>query len=116
MTVEKKIGFFSNGSFKYQLIDLPGTYGIYPTSLDEQVVTDVLSDPAHPQHPDLGIVVGTPDNLKRAILLYQQVRELGIPALFVVNMMDEAKKIGINIDFVELEKTLGTKVIATETG
>ncbi|MFA7688011.1 MAG: ferrous iron transport protein B [Moheibacter sp.] len=114
MTVEKKIGFFSNGSFKYQLIDLPGTYGIYPTSLDEQVVTDVLSDPAHPQHPDLGIVVGTPDNLKRAILLYQQVRELGIPALFVVNMMDEAKKIGINIDFVELEKTLGTKVIATD--
>src|SRR5690606_38969519 len=99
MTVEKKSGTFTHKEVKYQLVDLPGTYGIYPTSLDEQVVTDVLINPQHPQHPELGIVVGTPENMKRAILLYRQVRELGIPAVFVINMMDEAKKKGITINF-----------------
>lgn len=114
MTVEKKTGTFSHQNHNYQLIDLPGTYGIYPTSLDEQVVTDVLSNPAHKQHPDLGVVVAAPDNLKRGILLYQQVRELGIPALFVINRFDEAEKNGIQIDLIQLEKTLQTKVITTD--
>lgn len=113
MTVEKKTGSFTHRELKFQLIDLPGTYGIYPTSLDEQVVTDVLSNPSHNQHPDLGIVVATPDNFKRAILLYQQVRELGIPAVFVINMIDEAVKKGITIDLGNLEKFLQTKVVTT---
>lgn len=114
MTVEKKSGTFTHKEVKYQLVDLPGTYGVYPTSLDEQVVTDVLINPQHPQHPELGIVVGTPENLKRAILLYRQVRELGIPAVFVINMMDEAKKKGITINFHQLEEVLQTRVIATD--
>lgn len=114
MTVEKKTGNFSHQNHKYQLIDLPGTYGIYPTSLDEQVVTDVLSNPAHKQHPDLGVVVASPDNLKRGILLYQQVRELGIPAVFVINRFDEAEKDGIQIDLIQLEEILQTKVLTTD--
>lgn len=114
MTVEKKKGTFTHKEHKYQLIDLPGTYGIYPTSLDEQVVTDILSHPSHDQHPDLGIVVVSPDNLKRGILLYKQVRELEIPAVFVINMIDEAEKNGIEIDLSQLEKILQTKVITTD--
>lgn len=114
MTVEKKTGTFSYQNHKYQLIDLPGTYGIYPTSLDEQVVTDVLRNPNHKQHPDLGIVVVSPDNLKRGILLYQQVRELGIPAIFVINRFDEAEKNGIQIDLMQLEEILQAKVITTD--
>lgn len=114
MTVEKKTGTFSHQNHKYQLIDLPGTYGIYPTSLDEQVVTDILSNPTNKQHPDLGIVVASPDNLKRAILLYQQVRELGIPAIFVINRIDEAEKNGIQIDLNKLEEILQTKVFTTD--
>lgn len=114
MTVEKKTGTFIHKSNKYQIIDFPGTYGIYPTSLDEQVVTDILCDPAHKQHPDLGIIISTPDNLKRGIILYQQIRELGIPAIFVVNMIDEAEKNEISIDFRKLEETLYTKVITTD--
>lgn len=114
MTVEKKTGTFSHEGHKYQLIDLPGTYGIYPTSLDEQVVTDVLSSPAHQQHPDLGIVVASPDNLKRAISLYQQVRELGIPSIFIINRIDEAEENGIQIDLIQLEKILQTKVLTTD--
>lgn len=114
MTVEKKTGTFTHEESRYQLIDLPGTYGIYPASLDEQVVTDVLSNPSHQQHPDLGVIVGTADNLKRAVLLYRQVRELGIPAIFVINMIDEAGKNGITIDLDKLQEILQTKVITTD--
>src|SRR5690606_11561669 len=114
MTVEKKTGSFAHANSKYQIIDLPGTYGIYPASLDEQVVTEVLSNSEHPQHPDMGIVVATAENLKRGILLYQQVRELGIPAVFVINMIDESDKNGIEIDLKKLEEILQTKIIATD--
>ncbi len=114
MTVEKKVGNFVHKGTKYDLIDLPGTFGLYANSLDEQVVTDVLHNPAHPQHPDLAIIVGEPDNLKRSILLLQQVRDLGIPALFVINMMDEAEKRGIKINIEKLEEKLFTKIILTD--
>ena len=114
MTVEKKVGNFVHKGKKYDLIDLPGTFGLYPNSLDEQVVTDVLNNPAHPQHPDLAVIVGEPNNLKRAVLLLQQVRDLGIPALLVINMMDEADKQGIRINLEKLEEKLFTKIILTD--
>lgn len=114
MTVEKKTGSFSHEGKKYDLVDLPGTYGLYANSLDEQVVTDVLNNPNHPQHPDLAIVVAEPSNLKRALLLQQQVRDLGIPTLFVVNMMDEAEKQGIKIHLEKLEEKLQTKILLTD--
>lgn len=114
MTVEKKTGFFTIQDTQYELTDLPGTYGIYASSLDEQVVTDILNDPEHPQHPSIGVVVGEPGNLKRTILLFQQVRDLGIPAFLVINMMDEAQKQGIKIDVPKLEEKLGTKVVLTD--
>src|SRR5690606_26266726 len=114
MTVEKKVGNFTHKDTKYDLIDLPGTFGLYANSLDEQVVTDVLNNPKHPQHPDLAIIVGEPNNLKRSILLLQQVRDLGIPALFVINMMDEADKLGIKINIEKLEKKLSTKIVLTD--
>ena len=114
MTVEKKVGNFVHKGKKYDLIDLPGTFGLYPNSLDEQVVTDVLNNLAHPQHPDLAVIVGEPNNLKRAVLLLQQVRDLGIPALLVINMMDEAEKQGIRINLEKLEEKLFTKIILTD--
>jgi len=114
MTVEKKTGSFVYGNTKFNLIDLPGTYGIYPTSLDEQVVTDILNDPTHPNHPELAVVIGEPTNLKRSVFLFQQVRDLGIPALFVVNMMDEAEKSGIEFHKEKLNEKLETHVIFTD--
>ena len=94
VTVEKKTGSFIDGHTKYLLIDLPGAYGIHPSSLDEEVVYDVLVDSTNPNHPELVVVIGDPFNLKRAILLYQQIREMGLPAIFVVNMIDEAERLG----------------------
>lgn len=114
VTVEKKAGSFTHDGVKFHLIDLPGAYGIHPSSLDEEVVYQVLIDESNPNHPDLVVVVGDPFNLKRAILLYQQIREMGLPAIFVVNMIDEAERAGISIDTTKLEKTLSTKVVLTD--
>ncbi|MGK6351848.1 ferrous iron transport protein B [Parapedobacter sp. DT-150] len=114
ITVEKKTGSFTHEHIRYQLIDLPGAYGIHPSSLDEEIVYDVLIDKTNPNHPELVVVVGDPFNLKRAALLYQQIREIGLPAIFVVNMIDEAERTGISIDVAQLEKVLSTKVVLTD--
>ncbi|SKB27323.1 ferrous iron transport protein B [Parapedobacter luteus] len=114
ITVEKKTGSFTYQHTKYQLIDLPGAYGIHPSSLDEEIVYEVLVDKNNPNHPELVVVVGDPFNLKRSALLYQQIREIGLPAIFVVNMIDEAERAGISIDVDRLEKVLSTKVVLTD--
>ncbi len=114
MTVEKKTGTVNLNGNKYEIIDLPGTYGLYANSLDEQVVTDILNHPQHPQFPSLAIVVAEPTNLKRSLLLFQQVRELEIPALLVINMMDEAEKQGIQIQVEKLVEKLQTQIILTD--
>lgn len=114
ITVEKKTGSFTYDAIKYHVIDLPGAYGIHPSSLDEQVVYDVLADPANANHPELAVVIGDPFNLKRAVFLYQQIRDMGVPAIFVVNMADEAESAGLSIDTKKLERLLGTKVVLTD--
>lgn len=114
MTVEKKTGTVSHNGNKYEIIDLPGTYGLYANSLDEQVVTDILNNPEHPQFPSLAIVVAEPTQLKRSLILYQQVRELEIPAFLVINMMDEAEKQDIRIEVDKLEEKLQTTIILTD--
>lgn len=114
VTVEKKTGTFTHQQVKYQLIDLPGAYGIHPSSLDEEVVFQVLANPNNPHHPEKVVVVGDPFNLKRSVLLYQQVREMGLSAIFVINMIDEAERAGLTIDVNQLEKVLATKVTLTD--
>ncbi len=114
MTVEKKTGTVSHNGNKYEIMDLPGTYGLYANSLDEQVVTDILNHPEHPQFPSLALIVAEPTNLKRSLLLFQQVRELEIPAFLVINMMDEAEKQGIQIQVEKLEEKLQTPIILTD--
>ena len=114
MTVEKKVGSFIHNGNKYELIDLPGTYGLYANSLDEQVVTDILNNSEHPQHPHLAIIVSEPSNLKRSLLLFQQVRDLGLPTFLVINMMDEAEKQGIKLNIEKLEEKLQTQIILTD--
>lgn len=113
MTVEKKVGHFVHDEIQYELTDLPGTYSIYANSVDEQVVTDVLNNPEHPQFPSVAIIVAEPNHLKRSISLFQQVQDLGIPCFFVINMMDEAEKNGIHIDVEKLEEKLQTPVVLT---
>ncbi|WP_343554952.1 ferrous iron transport protein B [Sphingobacterium sp.] len=113
ITVEKREGQVKANNKTYRIIDLPGTYTLFPSSMDEEVVFNTLVDKESSFRPNLVVVVAEPTNLKRSIILYQQARELGLPAIFVINMIDEAKEKGITIDIQKLEHLLNTKVYET---
>ncbi len=112
VTVDKKTGYsvLPDGRTA-QIIDLPGTYSIYPKSQDESIVFSILADKANPLTPDLIVVILDASNLKRNLLLYTQVADLRIPVIIALNMMDLAKKSGINIDIDLFSKKLGVPVV-----
>lgn len=115
VTVEKKIGHFSQGDRRYALIDLPGTYSLAPRSPDEMVAVDVLlgrRDDTAP--PDAVICIVDASNLERNLYLVSQVLELGLPTVVALNMLDVAAERGIRIDAAELEKRLGVPVVGLE--
>jgi ferrous iron transport protein B len=115
VTVDKKSGFFrikNEISFtSYRLVDLPGTYSLYPKSLDERVTGEVLLDRKGIDYPDLIIAVADSTNLKRNLLLITQLIDLQIPMVLVLNMADEAKKNGVLIDTQLLAEELGIAVV-----
>ena len=113
VTVEKREGNIERNGNKFSITDLPGTYSIYPSSLDEEIVFKILGDKSNQLYPDLAVVIGEPSNLKRSILLYQQVRDLEVPAIFVINMKDEIESKGLTIDLKKLEELLETKIYLT---
>ncbi len=112
VTVDKKTGFCSlGGGMDIEILDLPGTYSIYPNSLDEQVVLEVLANPQNPDYPDLAVVVADASNLKRNMLLFEQISDLGVPAILALNMLDVAEESGISINSGKLSKILGIPVV-----
>jgi ferrous iron transport protein B len=112
VTVDKKTGVcdLPDGR-RAQIIDLPGTYSLYPKSMDESIVFSVLADKANPLRPDLVIVILDASNLKRNLLLYTQVADLKIPVIIALNMMDLAKKADITIDVNAFAQKLGVPVV-----
>lgn len=113
ITVDKKIGFCTLNSGKTaEIVDLPGTYSLYPKSKDESIVFQVLADKNNPSHPDVVVLVADATNLRRNLLLYSQVADLGLPMLLVLNMADLAKKEGININVDKLAQRLSVQVVA----
>jgi len=113
ITVDKKVGYCKLASGRQaEIIDLPGTYSLYPKSRDEGIVFQVLADKSNTAHPDLVILVADATNLRRNLLLYSQVADLGIPVLLALNMTDMARKEGINIDVNKLSLRLGIQVVA----
>lgn len=113
ITVEKREGTLKVANKSYKIIDLPGTYTLFPNSLDEEVVFNTLASKSKDVVPDLVVVVSEPSTINRGIVLYQQVRESGLPAIFVLNMMDEINAKGIKIDLKALENYLQTNVFKT---
>jgi ferrous iron transport protein B len=112
VTVDKKTGFCDLPDGRTaEIIDLPGTYSLYPKSRDESIVFSVLADQASALRPDLVVVVLDATNLKRNLLLYTQVADLKIPVIVALNMMDMATKSGIHIDIHALAAKLGVMVI-----
>ncbi len=116
ITVDKKQGsFYLSNHQKVNVIDLPGTYSLNPSSIDESVSTKHLLDNQNKDFPDLVIVVAEVENLKRNLLLFTQVKDLGLPVFLAINMEDQMQKRGISIDIPALERKLDTQIILVST-
>ena len=111
ITVEKKVGVCKLASnLKATILDLPGTYSLNASSLDENVVIELLLNKNDKDYPDVAIVVTDVENLKRNLLLFTQIKDLEIPTILVINMVDRMRYKGISLDIPYLEKTLKTKI------
>ena len=112
VTVDRKSGVAQLTPVqRAEIIDLPGTYSLYPKSLDEKVITDLLYDRAADNYPDFVVVTVDANNLRRSLLLFTQLGDLGLPAVLALNMMDVAERHGIRIDLPALERELGVPII-----
>lgn len=112
ITVDKKTGFTKLADGKEaEIIDLPGTYSLYPKSADESIVFQVLADEKNNSHPDVIVLIADASNLKRNMLLYSQVADLGIPMILALNMIDLSAKQGIEINLDKLAEKLGVQVV-----
>jgi ferrous iron transport protein B len=116
ITVEKKEGICKlNRTTKGHVLDLPGTYSLNASSMDESVVIELLLNRNSKDFPDVAVVVTDVENLKRNLLLFTQVKDLGIPTLLVINMADQMKRKGITLDIPLLEEALDTKIAVVST-
>ena len=115
VTVEKKEGTinFKNNYFA-NVIDLPGTYSVNSFSPEEEVVSNILLE-KNKISPDAALVVSDIENLKHNLLLFTQVKDLGIPLYLIINMCDVMDKRGITLDISSLEEELKTKIFLIST-
>lgn len=113
VTVERKEGFFKLPSGdSVRVLDLPGTYSLKPSSLDEEVTRAVCFGELKGEVlPDIFVCVVDATNLHLHLSLVLEVRALNRPMLLVLNMMDEVKKRGISIDTSKLSQLLGVPVV-----
>jgi len=112
VTVDKKTGTTSlSPSLQAQIIDLPGTYSLYPRREDEWVSYKVLLDQDNLK-ADVVVAVADASNLKRNLLFCTQIIDLKVPVVIALTMMDMAKRKGIKIDIATLERELGVPVVA----
>ena len=116
ITVEKKEGICKlPRGVKAHILDLPGTYSLNTTSLDESVAVELLLNKNDKDHPDIAIVVSDVENLKRNLLLFTQIKDLKIPTILVINMADRMVRKGITIDIELLEQKLNSKIALVST-
>ncbi len=115
VTVDKKIGYYQSAemSAPVTIIDLPGTYSLYPRSEDELIVHRVLNGIGKEAKPDAVIAVVDMANLERGLFLVTQIMDLGLPVALVLNMKDVAENNGIAVNTFKLYKALGIPVIQT---
>ena len=115
VTVERKEGYFkSESGRRYRLLDLPGTYSLKPTTLDEAITRDVaLGRIAAEPRPETIVLVADATHLPLSIRLALEVRRLGLPMIVVLNMSDLARKRGFAIDRERLARELGAPVVDT---
>lgn len=111
VTVASHSGNYVYNSEEIEVIDLPGSYSVYPSSEDEAIFSKYLIDE---QKNYAGVVyILEALSLKRGLLLFQQIQDLGIPMILVVNQIDQAERRGITIDIQKFSESLGIRIIQT---
>ncbi|MEI7735616.1 MAG: ferrous iron transport protein B [Ferruginibacter sp.] len=112
VTVDKKTGTTTLApGLDALIIDLPGTYSLYPKRADEWVAYKVLLNQDEDVKPDMVLLVADASNLKRNLLFCSQILDLKIPVVVALTMMDLAKNKGTQIDIPGLERELGVPII-----
>jgi len=112
ITVDKRTGFCQlNENTTAEILDLPGTYSLYPRSADEKIVAEVFSNKRGPHYPDKVVLIADAINLKNCLLLLTQLIDLGLPTILVLNMIDQAAKSGMSIDVKKLSAQLQIPVV-----
>ncbi len=108
VTIEKVTGRVEMGDRTCDLVDLPGTYSLYPISKDEHIVTNVLLNPD--TRPDGIVYVADANKLEQHLLLYSQVSDLGIPIFLVLTMADLKSKLGTTLDLQRFSSRLNAPI------
>ena len=113
VTVDKKTGASEiTPDITGNIIDLPGTYSLYPKRADEWVTYKILMQQDEIIHPDILVVLVDASNLKRNLLFCSQIIDLKIPVVVALTMMDLARRKGLEIDLAGLERELGVPVVS----
>jgi ferrous iron transport protein B len=113
VTVDKKTGFANiSENCSATIIDLPGTYSLYPKRSDEWVSYKVLMNQDSSLQPDMIVLVADASNLKRNLLFCSQIIDLKIPVVIAFSMMDLARQKGIKVDIPGLERELGVPIVS----
>jgi ferrous iron transport protein B len=111
ITVDRKIGQCNlSHNKKATILDLPGTYSLNTNSIDENLVVELLLNKNDKDFPDVIVVVTEVENLKRNLLLFTQIKDLEIPTILAINMVDQMELKGISLDIPKLEEGLKTKI------
>ncbi|WP_346983552.1 ferrous iron transport protein B [Chryseobacterium sp. POE27] len=111
VTVASHSGYYTYKNEEVEVVDLPGSYSIYPSSEDEAIFSKFVMDN---QKDYAGVIyILEALSLKRGLLLFQQIQDLGIPMILVVNQIDQAQRRGISIDIQKFSEALGIKIIQT---
>ncbi|MEN8172217.1 MAG: FeoB small GTPase domain-containing protein [Chloroflexota bacterium] len=108
-TVTRAEGGYEYGNHRYKIVDLPGTYSLLATSLDEEVARDFILF----GQPDVTVVVVDATRLERNLNLVLQVLEITNRVVVCLNLIDEAKRHGLEIDERRLARDLGVPVVGT---
>lgn len=111
VTVASHTGTYRFEGEEVEIVDLPGSYSIYPGSEDEAIFTKYLIEERERYSGVLYIADAL--NLKRSLLLFQQIKDLGIPVLMVINQIDLAEKRGLFLDSSKLGALLQNKILLT---
>ena len=111
ITVDKKEGVCNlSHLLKAHILDLPASYSLNASSLDENIVIELLLNKNNKDFPDVAIIVSDVENFKRNLLLFTQIKDLEIPTILVINMADRMSAKGISLNIPYLEEALKTKI------